>query len=146
MRKNCFLWSVLAMIMVGVLSAGLVACGDDEDDDDPAGAGEYATAIIGRWSVYEFQDEGESYVVPVDDEDYQEVVFKPDGVYEEYEGGVVLDEYGKWSISGNKLTIRSSKSGGVDVSIIKSLTSNRLVLQLDDEEIEVFVKGSRLLK
>ena len=134
------------MTMVAMLSVGFVACGSDEGDEESVDNSKYATAIVGQWSVYEFQEDGESYVVPVNDEDYQEVFFKSNGDYEEYEwkhDDFILNASGKWSISGNKLIVRNSKSGGEDVSIIKDLTSNRLVLQLDEEEIEVFVKGSR---
>ena len=43
MKQKSILWSMLATIMVAMLSIGFAAC-DDEDDDD---------GIVGTWVAYE---------------------------------------------------------------------------------------------
>ena len=45
MKKKSLFWSMLAIMMVTMLSVGFAACGDDDDDDDGG-----AASVVGTWS------------------------------------------------------------------------------------------------
>lgn len=50
MKKKDFLWSLLTIVMVAVLSVGFVSCGDD-DDDDPVPEPEPPTLSVEKTTV-----------------------------------------------------------------------------------------------
>ena len=47
MKRNKNYWSMFTMIMVAMLSAGFVSCGDDDDNDETV----VNTSIVGTWRL-----------------------------------------------------------------------------------------------
>lgn len=48
MNKKNYLWSLLTIVMLAVLSVGFVSCGDD-DDDEITGGSELVDKLQGTW-------------------------------------------------------------------------------------------------
>lgn len=49
MKKKNWLWSMLAVMMVAMLSVGIVSCGKD-DDDNGTGSSVSNSSVVGRWT------------------------------------------------------------------------------------------------
>lgn len=48
MKKKDFLWSLLFMVLAGVLSTSFSSCGGDDDDDDLSSGGSSAVSLVGK--------------------------------------------------------------------------------------------------
>ena len=49
MKKKNYLLSLMAMIMVAMLSVGFASCGSDDDDDEITGGSELVDKLQGTW-------------------------------------------------------------------------------------------------
>lgn len=47
MRSRKYLWNLLTLLMVAMLSVNLTACGDDDDDDTPT----IVSPVVGSWKT-----------------------------------------------------------------------------------------------
>ena len=93
MKKN-LLWSLLAVMMVAVMSFSFVSCGDDDDDD--AVAANIDSAIAGKWYKH-----SSGYTIGYD--------LRANGEYwyTEYENNETPEWFldGRWTASNNTLTL-----------------------------------------
>lgn len=141
MKKKKFLWSIVTIILVAMLSSGFASCSGNDDNE---GGGD--NSLIGRWALYFYEDEEESYVVPTNSSEYEEIEFTADGykVYGFYNNNSFLRESGTWKLDDDRLYINSHTFSDLGYVTIKSLSKSKLVIILDGGEIETYIKGSRI--
>ena len=60
MTKKFFVWSLFSALLIGMMSIGVVSCGDDDDDSPSSGGGDdggNASVLAGVWSYTYWEDE-----------------------------------------------------------------------------------------
>ena len=124
MKQKSIFFSVLAMMMVTMLSVGLASCGDDSESDDDV-------TLIGTWSLNFNKD---SYCLltfyqngTVKYQEYDHGEWKEDEVYHyTYSKGILLITYENGqerekieviSLSKDKLVLKDWPDGGVNTFI-----------------------------
>lgn len=132
--KRTYLWSLLAFMMVAMLSVGFVSCSDDDDDGDEISVGN----LPGMWVLTRTDkvEDGEKSSDTYDDDSHYMIVYE-DGTAE-LEPFYLFDGLGwaggeytaKWTVSGNKLTLKRSEY--TFIMTIKKLTANQFVVVYSD--------------
>lgn len=137
------LWKLAACVAVVLVSFSVYSCGDD--DEDSVGSRDL---LIGTWNgVYYISQEWENgEMVDNQKEDFvngtnrYSIEFKEDGTYVEkdvYSNTTPNYYHGKWSYSGNKLTmIDTDDENYTEVWTVTKMTENELVYELREKEKE----------
>ena len=130
-----FQFSVFAMMVMAMVCVGFASCGSDGEDNDNGGR-----TIVGTWyfaSSQNIVEDGEKMpdeFYTANSDDYQELVFKDDNTYEEWDadkGSWGKKVTGTYSLSGNKLTV-TTRSGAV-IEEIKWISNDEFMM-IDKEE------------
>lgn len=137
------LWKVATCIAVVLMSFSVYSCGDD--DEDSVGSREM---LLGKWTgVYYLDQEWEDgEMVNNHKEDLvngpsrYSIEFKEDGTYVDTDvfvsSGSTTHYHGKWSYTGNKLTLIDAEDGYSEVYTVTELTETELVYELREKENE----------
>lgn len=122
---------VMAFMCVMVLAS----CGGGDDGDSSGGG--YRSSIVGVWEVISFQKSSSVHVeggCKVGDRIY----FNSDGTYKDAE------DTGRWSLSGNIITISLNDGSIPGYFEIKNLSSSSLELYLDYGFLQAIIKCKRV--
>lgn len=127
-KKN--LWSLLAIMMVAMLSLSLSSCGDDDDDEGGGG-----NPLVGTWSCSSHYIDRVSFEGGTDT-----FTFKSNGTYE-WKCRGWDNESGKYYYNNslNTLTITNQK-GTTLVYIIPTLTDSYFVMIDEDGDSYTYSK------
>lgn len=120
MNKKFFM-SILAIIMVAVLSVGFTSCGDDDDEVN-------AEALLGVWrNTY-------------DNGGYWQYTFHANNKFDAVETGYGQPYYmgGTYNVNGNKLTLTFSQGDGGTYTYTFKIKETELMLIDEDGDVEVF--------
>lgn len=129
-------WKIAAYMSVVLLIFSIYSCGNDDEDSVGSRA-----QLVGIWNGVSGieQEWKDGDLIHDDKEDYDATVeFKEDGTFIErdIDGGNSSDNVtGKWSYSGNKLTLTDDE-GEEDTIVytVTKLTKNELVMELREKE------------
>ena len=147
MKKN-FLWSMLAAVMVAMLSVSFASC--SSDDDDNKGSENVAISaknMVGTWGLVHsegweiWQGQKETFndtydpLNPKTDEDEKMEITNPSGnslYFVTYEWDEIFKEWDSdtrftLTLEGNNLT-----GGGMDLKVL-SLTTDQMVLEMSSD-------------
>ena len=133
------LWKVAACIAVVLMSLSVYSCGDD--DEDNVGSREL---LIGTWNGVYYLDQtwedgemvGNHKEDFVNGTNHQYFEFKEDGTFVEKSVQVssqnTYSSYGKWSYSGNKLTLIDYEDGEEEQEVwtVTKMTDTELIFEL----------------
>lgn len=136
MKKKDYLWSLLTLVMVAMLSLGLSSCGDD-DDDDVASGSELIDKLQGTWQFQKGTETVMGMTITMDRSSLSEmkrsmeqmmgtsVEFWDETLY--FNGSTVNGV--KYELKGSKLILGDMDAmDGISISV-KSVTSSKLVLR-----------------
>ncbi len=131
------LWKITTYMSVALLIFSIYSCGNDDEDSVGSRA-----LLVGIWNGVSGieQEWKDGDLIHDDKEDYDvNVEFKEDGTFIERDrdGGNSSDNVtGKWSYSGNKLTLTDDEGGEEDTIVytVTKLTKNELVMELREKE------------
>ncbi len=103
---------MVGMMLIAVLfSVGLASCGDDDDEpEDPA---THDSSLVGTWVNVETASDG-SWTETVEVTFSANGKYENKGVYEDSEEKETFKSGGRWSTSGNILTIECTYSDDAD--------------------------------
>jgi hypothetical protein len=141
MNKKNYLWSLLTIMMLAVLSVGFVSCGDD-DDDEITGGSELVDKLQGTWQFQKGTETVMGMTITMDRSSLSEMKKAMEQrmgtrveVWEEtlsFSGSKVNGV--NYKLDGNKLILDGMDAmEGISISV-KSVTSSTLVLR---EEISM---------
>lgn len=137
------LWKVAACMAIVLMSFSVYSCGDD--DDENVGSRD---SLIGTWNgVYYLDQEWEDGEMIynhkedlVNGPSRYSIEFKEDGTYVDTDvfvsSGSTTHYHGKWSYSGNKLTLIDTEDDYTEVWTVTKLTETELVYELREKENE----------
>jgi hypothetical protein len=126
------LYSTIMMFAMMVAALSFTACGGDDDDNEGSDV-----AIVGVWEVTSCTAQSDFDVeggIAVGDRIY----FNADGTYRDSE------DTGRWSKSGNTITITLNDGSIPGVFQIKKLTTTELEMLLDYGFLTATVKCKRV--
>ena len=124
------LYSTIMMLAMMVAALNFASCGDDEEEDNGA-------TIVGVWEVTSCTHQSD-YDVEGGFEIGERIYFYSDGKYKDSE------DSGRWSKSGNIITITLNDDSFPGVFEIRRLTSAELEMVLDYGFLEAVVKCKRV--
>lgn len=148
MKKKKNWWIVLMAFTAIVMTAGLTACGNDDDEtgknEEQEDSDSYASMIIGKWYTEEEYEKGDKL-------GYQ---FFSNGTGKGYEYNETTGSLGdswniEWYIRGDKLSITELIEGEYDMDTynIVSITANHVLIREKDADGEdCYTKFSRVTK
>ncbi len=115
----------MAFAMVAVFSLTFVSCGNDDDEElkPESSVSEY----VGTWSDTESAEYGFEYIQLKSDGSYIDVQEDEDA-----EKGYAV-YYGKWSVSGDELTLKATSGIGAGITLTYDIVKkerDKLILSL----------------
>lgn len=141
MNKKNYLWSLLTIMMLAVLSVGFVSCGDD-DDDEITGGSELVDKLQGTWQFQKGTETVMGMTITMDRSSLNEMKKSMEqmmGTRVEFWDETLSFSGSKvngvnYKLDGNKLILDGMDAmEGISISV-KSVTSSTLVLR---EEISL---------
>ena len=141
MNKKNYLWSLLTIMMLAVLSVGFMSCGDD-DDDEITGGSELVDKIQGTWQFQKGTETVMGMTITMDRSSLSEMKKSMEqmmGTRVEFWDETLSFSGSKvngvnYKLDGNKLILDGMDAmEGISISV-KSVTSSTLVLR---EEISM---------
>ena len=141
MNKKNYLWSLLTIMMLAVLSVGFVSCGDD-DDDEITGGSELVDKLQGTWQFQKGTETVMGMTITMDRSSLSEMKKSMEqmmGTRVEFWDETLSFSGSKvngvnYKLDGNKLILDGMDAmEGISISV-KSVTSSTLVLR---EEISM---------
>lgn len=137
MKKKDFLWSLLTLVMVAMLSLGLSSCGDDDDEDDIASGSELVDKLQGTWQFQKGTETVMGMTITMDRSSLSEIKKSMEqmmGSRVEFWDETLSFSGSKvngvnYTLDGNKLILDGIDAmDGISISV-KSVTSSTLVLR-----------------
>lgn len=141
MNKKNYLWSLLTIMMLAVLSVGFMSCGDD-DDDEITGGSELVDKLQGTWQFQKGTETVMGMTITMDRSSLSEMKKSMEqmmGTRVEFWDETLSFSGSKvngvnYKLDGNKLILDGMDAmEGISISV-KSVTSSTLVLR---EEISM---------
>ena len=136
MNKKNYLWSLLTIRMLAVLSVGFVSCGDD-DDDEITGGSELVDKLQGTWQFQKGTETVMGMTITMDRSSLSEMKKSMEqmmGTRVEFWDETLSFSGSKvngvnYKLDGNKLILDGMDAmEGISISV-KSVTSSTLVLR-----------------
>lgn len=137
MKKKNYLLSLLAMIMVAMLSAGFASCGSDDDDDEITGGSELVDKLQGTWQFQKGTETLMGMTITMDRSSLSEMKQSMEqmmGSKVEFWDETLSFSGSKvngvnYTLKGNELILDGMDTmDGISISV-KSVTSSTLVLR-----------------
>ena len=128
-EKNCF-WSLLAIMMVAMLSLTFASCGSDDDDSGKGGGSSPSVVFVGKWNVVR-EVKGETtkdYTAPYDYILFTENTF----TYYEYsssKGAWHEDGIGRYHMDGTVFVYDGGDWSAVEVTNYDGRSTLEILVQ-----------------
>jgi len=136
MKKKDYLWSLFTLVMLTMLSLGLSACGDDDDDDITSGS-ELIDKLQGTWQFQKGTETVMGMTITMDRSSLSEMKKSMEqmmGSKVEFWDETLSFSGSKvngvnYKLDGNKLILEGMDAmDGISISV-KSVTSSTLILR-----------------
>ena len=137
MKKKNYLLSLMAMIMVAMLSVGFASCGSDDDDDEITGGSELVDKLQGTWQFQKGTETVMGMTITMDRSSLSEIKKSMEqmmGSRVEFWDETLSFSGSKvngvnYTLKGNELILDGMDAmDGISISV-KSVTSSTLVLR-----------------
>ena len=137
MKKKDYLWSLLTLVMLAMLSLGLSSCGDDDDDDDVTSGSELVDKLQGTWQFQKGTETVMGMTITMNRSSLKEMKKSMEqmmGSKVEFWDETLSFSGSKvngvnYKLDGNKLILDGMDAmDGISISV-KSITSSTLVLR-----------------
>lgn len=137
MKKKNYLLSLMAMIMVAMLSVGFASCGSDDDDDEITGGSELVDKLQGTWQFQKGTETVMGMTITMDRSSLSEMKKSMEqmmGSRVEFWDETLSFSGSKvngvnYTLKGNELILDGMDAmDGISISV-KSVTSSTLVLR-----------------